>query len=135
MLVPIIRTTDDPAHIIEYLRTAPHDMTVRAPARQPAHCVPSCAMTRDQSRQIPGHMKHHALPPNLPPRGLSRDAAAEYVGVSASTFDLMVRDHRMPAPRMINARRVWDVRALDAAFAAVPTADGVAEIDNPWDRP
>lgn len=54
-----------------------------------------------------------------PRRGLSRDEAATYVGVGATTFDKLVADGRMPAPIAIGARRVWDIRALDLAFDAL----------------
>jgi len=74
--------------------------------------------------------RHGALPPNLPPRGLCREAAAEYINVSAGKFDEMVNDGRMPKPKRIDARKVWDVRALDIAFSALPSEDGDA---NPWD--
>lgn len=57
------------------------------------------------------------LPPSLPPRGLSREQAAEYVGVSPGLFDQMVRDGRMPQAFQFNSRRVWDRVALDAVFA------------------
>ena len=60
------------------------------------------------------------LPHSLPPRGLSREEAAAYVGVSPSLFDAMVKDRRMPRPKRINARTVWDGIRLDAAFAALP---------------
>ncbi len=60
------------------------------------------------------------LPVSLPPRGLSRVEAAAYVGVSASLFDAMVKDGRMPLPKRINARTVWDRLRLDVAFAALP---------------
>ncbi len=63
------------------------------------------------------------------PRGLSRSEAADYVGVSPSTFDLMVKDGRMPSPKRINSRTVWDRRRLDEAFEALPDR---AE-QNPWD--
>ncbi len=72
----------------------------------------------------------------IPPaerRGLSREEAAEYVGVSTSLFDTMVRDHRMPAAKRINARTVWDRRQLDAAFSALPNEGGPAD-RNPWDE-
>jgi hypothetical protein len=36
----------------------------------------------------------------------------------------------MPGPKRINARKVWDIRALDLAFAALPT-DGET---NAWDE-
>lgn len=69
------------------------------------------------------------LPPSLPPRGLSRPCAAEYIGVSVGLFDQMVGDGRMPAPKPINSRLVWDRRALDEAFDVLPADD----TDNPWD--
>ena len=64
------------------------------------------------------------------PRGLSRVQAAEYIGVSPSLFDEMVNDGRMPRPKVINSRRVWDVRQLDIAFSALPDVD----TGNPWDQ-
>jgi len=74
------------------------------------------------------------LPPTLAPRGLRREEAAAYVGVGASTFDAMVRDGRMPGPKVVGARRVWDLRALDRAFDALPS-DGPDELGdgNVWD--
>jgi predicted DNA-binding transcriptional regulator AlpA len=54
------------------------------------------------------------------PRGLSRTEAAFYVGVSPTLFDQMVKDGRMPSPKRINTRTVWDKRQLDEAFAALP---------------
>lgn len=68
------------------------------------------------------------LPPSLAPRGLSRTEAAAYIGVSASLFDVMVGDGRMPGPKRINARTVWDRRKLDAAFDVLPDNDD----GNPW---
>ena len=64
------------------------------------------------------------------PRGLSRTHAASYIGVSASLFDAMVKDGRMPQPKRINARTVWDKRQLDDAFDALP--DGNNEEDEDW---
>jgi predicted DNA-binding transcriptional regulator AlpA len=63
------------------------------------------------------------------PRGLSRVQAAGYIGVSPTLFDEMVRDGRMPKPKRINARVVWDKNRLDEAFDALPD-DGAG---NPWD--
>jgi hypothetical protein len=70
------------------------------------------------------------LPVSCPPRGLSRPAAAEYIGVSITKFDAMVADGRMPGPKDIDRRKVWDRLALDAAFAALPSEDE----ENPWDH-
>jgi len=49
----------------------------------------------------------------IPRRGLSRVESAIYVGVSPTLFDQMVKDGRMPTPKRINGRVVWDLRALD----------------------
>ncbi|TCR69725.1 hypothetical protein [Bosea sp. BK604] len=63
------------------------------------------------------------LPASLPPRGLDRLQAAAYICVSATKFDQMVEDGRMPKPKQIDARVVWDVRKLDLAFDALPEQD------------
>lgn len=44
------------------------------------------------------------LPPSR--RGLSRVLAAGYIGVSATKFDEMVADGRMPKPKKIDARKI-----------------------------
>jgi len=71
------------------------------------------------------------LPPSLAPRGLSRFEASAYIGVSPSLFDEMVKDGRMPAPKRINARTVWDRKKLDESFEALP--DDGDRVVNPWD--
>ena len=60
----------------------------------------------------------------IPRRGLSREEAAMYVGVGSTKFDEMVSDGRMPKPKKVDARKVWDVRKLDMAFDALPDEDG-----------
>jgi predicted DNA-binding transcriptional regulator AlpA len=77
--------------------------------------------------------KREVLPPSLAPRGLSRIEAAAYVGVSASLFDQMVADGRMPSPKTVNSRVIWDRLRLDEAFDALPDRDG-EEPGNPWDK-
>jgi excisionase family DNA binding protein len=57
---------------------------------------------------------------------LSREQAAAYLGISPGTFNLMVDDGRMPAPKVINTRLVWDRLALDQAFEALPDKGGRA---------
>ena len=69
--------------------------------------------------------------PLFPPRGLSRIEAATYIGVSPSLFDQMVEDGRMPKPKMINSRLVWDRWELDAAFSALPHKGQIAP-DDEW---
>lgn len=55
-----------------------------------------------------------ALPTNIPKRGLCREEAAEYIGVSPGTFDMQVRDGVMPKPIDLAGKRlVWDRAAID----------------------
>jgi hypothetical protein len=44
----------------------------------------------------------------------------------------MVRDRRMPPPKRINGRVVWDRVKLDTAFEALP--DDGDRVDDQWDR-
>jgi predicted DNA-binding transcriptional regulator AlpA len=74
------------------------------------------------------------LPHSLPPRGLSREEAAGYIGVSPTLFDQMVADRRMPKPKRINARRVWDRIQVDAAFSALPNDGEEDRADDVWAR-
>ena len=68
----------------------------------------------------------------IPRRGLSRDEAAMYIGISATKFDELVRDGRMPGPKRIDARKVWDVRDLDVAFDALPSENPASQ-ESTWD--
>ena len=43
-----------------------------------------------------------------PPRGLNREEAARYVGVSATTFDRLIAEGRMPKPLRVGKRVIWD---------------------------
>lgn len=71
--------------------------------------------------------------PIAPPtrRGLSRGEAAGYIGVSPTTFDKLVSAGEMPAPKRIGSRTIWDVRALDLAFDALPGDDSALD-NNSW---
>ena len=75
--------------------------------------------------------RHDVLPPSLPPRGLCRVAAAQYVGIGVSKFDELVSDGRMPRPKRIDGRNVWDRISIDEAFSALD--DGNSR-ENEWDR-
>jgi hypothetical protein len=46
-----------------------------------------------------------------------------YCGISANLFDRMVADGRMPLPRRIDGRKVWDIRSIDVAFDRLPIED------------
>jgi predicted DNA-binding transcriptional regulator AlpA len=89
---------------------------------------PGAPMKRDRSG---------LLPSSCPPRGLARVEAAAYVGVSPSLFDAMVKDGRMPQPKVINARIVWDRHQLDLAFEALPEKEDPVQREGPaneWER-
>jgi predicted DNA-binding transcriptional regulator AlpA len=95
------------------------------------------SVTSSISRPCCSHLMGHQadrpdriLPRSLPPRGLSREQAAAYVGISPSLFDTLVKDGRMPVPKRINSRTVWDRLELDEAFTALPSNDVAV---NPWD--
>ena len=81
-----------------------------------------------------------ALPASLPPRGLSREVAAAYIGVSPPTFDNLVREGKMPKPFEIGTRRVWDRVEIDALFPALPRREETSNVSaagrraDVWDR-
>ena len=73
-----------------------------------------------------------SLPLGMAPRGLSREQCADFIGVSATKWDEMVADGRMPKPKRIDGRRVWDIRKVERAFEAL---DGDHEPDDdPWGK-
>jgi hypothetical protein len=61
--------------------------------------------------------------PQLCPRGLSRDQSAAYVGVGVTKFNEMVEDGRMPKPKHVDGRVIWDRFGLDQAFEALDADD------------
>ena len=69
---------------------------------------------------------------SLSRRGLSRVQAADYIGVGVTKFDEMVADGRMPKPKRIDGRTVWDRMKLDEAFDALE--DENAAPKNIWDE-
>lgn len=93
--------------------------------------------------KTPANRRTEALPLSLPPFGVSRNQAAELVGVSASTFDKMVAAGRMPRPRVPSEGRVvYDVGEVADAFRRLPhqpspgqeiDVDVAAAGGNPWD--
>lgn len=76
--------------------------------------------------RAPGPMLH--LPVIF---GLGAVGAAAAIGVSASKFRALVDEGRMPLPRRIDGRTIWDVDELRAAFKALPH-DGEDEKVNSW---
>jgi hypothetical protein len=68
----------------------------------------------------------------VPRRGLSRDEAAMYVGISAGKFDELVASGKMPRAKLIDRRKVWDIHMLDVAFDRLPVEDSPA-IGTGWE--
>ena len=59
------------------------------------------------------------------PRGLRREDAADYVGISPTQFDKWVRDEILPKGTKEGGIKLWDRYALDEAMDAIfyPVAD------------
>jgi predicted DNA-binding transcriptional regulator AlpA len=73
-----------------------------------------------------------ALPQTLAPRLIDRAASAAFISVCPNTFDQMVKDGRMPKPKVLSGRRIaWDVRDLDAAVSRLPVVGGNST-DDTW---
>lgn len=53
---------------------------------------------------------------SYPPRGMSREVAARYIGVGETTFDKLVAEGRMPKPKRIGSRVIWDRHEIEACF-------------------
>lgn len=66
----------------------------------------------------------HADPIAYPPRGLSREEAARYLGIGATKLDELVEQKLIPRPKKIGRRTVFDRYQLDAVFADLPSETG-----------
>jgi predicted DNA-binding transcriptional regulator AlpA len=62
--------------------------------------------------------------------GLGEVEAAAAIGISTSKFRVLVNDKRMPSPRRIDGRNIWDVDELRAAFKTLPHADETEKADS-----
>lgn len=79
------------------------------------------AQERDRETKMPSKTADAFA---YPPRGMSREEAARYIGVGTTKFDEMVADESMPKPKRIDGRVIWDRIALDAAFSDLPHDGG-----------
>ncbi|HVP84372.1 MAG TPA: hypothetical protein VMS78_06605 [Rhizomicrobium sp.] len=61
-------------------------------------------------------------------RGLRREDAAAYIGISPTKFDDWVRRQLMPSPKRQDGVVVWDRFALDAAFEALGTENAAEDL-------
>ncbi|MDQ0996936.1 putative DNA-binding transcriptional regulator AlpA [Phyllobacterium ifriqiyense] len=80
--------------------------------------------------------RNEVLPSSLPPFGVSRVKAAALIDISESHFDKLVMAGKMPQPRMVQGRLIWDVMEVAEAFRALPHREGDLDLqsglDNPW---
>lgn len=108
-----------------FVRIVVGEEASRVGRRKTASAIESnSATSSDQSQRRASEILSFA------PRGLSRVQSAAYIGVSPALFDELVGDGRMPQPKKINSRVVWDRKQLDKSFEALPDR----EDRNPWDE-
>ena len=62
-------------------------------------------------------------------RGLGEAEAATYISLSPSFFRSLVREGKMPKPKVVGSRRIWDIDELDAAFRDLPREGGDRDDD------
>ncbi|MBY6242336.1 XRE family transcriptional regulator [Methylosinus sp. Sm6] len=67
----------------------------------------------------------------MAPRLLRRERAASYLDMSPVTFDKLVKDGVVPAPKKLYSFKVWDRNELDT-FADHLPHDGAAAPDDSW---
>ena len=76
-------------------------------------------------------MKKYNVIPAAERFGLDRLEASEYIGIGTTLFDELVKDGRLPQPKVLNDRRVWLRPALEKALVALPDA-GQTRPASPW---
>lgn len=67
------------------------------------------------------------------PRGLSREEAADYVGIGATLFDALVAEGKLPKAIALHGRRIWDRKRIDAALDRFSDDGDAAGAINEWD--
>lgn len=71
------------------------------------------------------------LPPGVVPFAITREQAAALIGVSVTKFEELVGDGRMPQPREIDRRVLWDSEEVRAAWRLIPKRGSVGR-KNSW---
>ena len=72
------------------------------------------------------------LPFGVVPFAVSRETAAELLGVSPNHFDKLVKGGKLPEARALDGRILWDSSELRAAWRAMPRR-GQQSAGNEWD--
>ncbi len=67
------------------------------------------------------------------PRLLRRERAAAYLDVSPNSFDRMVKDGTLPAPKLQGGFKWWDRADLDAFADHMPYAAPAHAGNGDWD--
>jgi hypothetical protein len=75
--------------------------------------------------------RYDALPPGLAPRGLTREAAAAYVGLSPAAFDKARRENKYPGPTLPGGK--YDLVLLQLAMDRLSGIVRASEAANPPD--
>ena len=74
---------------------------------------------------------HKSLPPSLAPRGLKREIAAAFVGLSPTGFDAARRQGKYPAPTLPGGcyDRILLERAMDNLSGIAPETEAPGALD------
>jgi hypothetical protein len=75
--------------------------------------------------------RYDALPPGLAPRGLTREAAAAYVGLSPAAFDKAHLENKYPGPTLPGGK--YDLVLLQLAMDRLSGILTVSEPTSPLD--
>jgi hypothetical protein len=75
--------------------------------------------------------RYDALPPGLAPRGLTREAAAAYVGLSPAAFNKARLEQKYPGPPLPGRR--YDLTLLNDVMNRLSGIEGESEVTNPLD--
>ena len=58
-------------------------------------------------------------------RGMTEREAASYLSLSPSHFRRLVEQGKMPRPRLVGQRRIFDAEELDQTFFGFPREGGI----------
>jgi hypothetical protein len=87
--------------------------------------------TNDVRQNVVRGRRYDALPAGLAPRGLTREGAAAYVGLSPTAFDKARLERKYPPPTLPGRR--YDLALLNAAMDRLSGLLTEIEATNPLD--
>ncbi len=74
----------------------------------------------------------NALPQSLPPYGLARPQAAEFVGLKLPKFDLEVKAGNLPPPVRFGRSTIWTTKTLREALDKMSGAAAEEHREASW---